>query len=145
MSLYTRAIIAVLAAFSLSACAMLQGGGDGGEASEATASVMGSIVQQRVQAKGPDMFCSQPTYQQCIGLEQQACVSEMQSFADRCFNVAQQQTGGAGVSSASFATSYASCMTLNHALMHPERSEAIKTCVADADFDYAAMLRSILY
>ena len=127
----------------LSACAMLQGGGQ--EGNQAAPSMMASIVQQRIEAKGPQMFCSQPTYQKCTGLEQAQCETEMQSFADRCFDVAQQQTGGAGVSSAAFASSYASCMTVNHALMHPEQAEQIKSCVADAEFDYGAMLRSALY
>lgn len=140
----TKALCLAAMATLLSAC-NLMGGGAKADGTAAAASVMGSIVQARVKQKGPQMFCSQPTYQKCLGQEEAACVAEQQTFSDTCFTTAQNLSGGEGVSSAAFASHYASCMTVKHGLMHPDRAFEIKSCLAEAKFDYAAMLRSILY
>lgn len=135
----------ILVGFALSGC-LATGGGTQADAGQQQAqpSVFGMVLQQRVQQKGPDMFCSQPTYTKCLGVDAAQCNTELSAVKDRCFEVAQAQSGE-GVSSTLFATHYASCMTVNHGLMHPERATEIKACVQDADFDYAAMLRAVLY
>lgn len=137
-----KVIFGLCLALSLTGCNAL---GGGVKSSAASPSIIGSLVQSQIKAKGPKMFCSQPTYQNCIGLSESACVTEQQTFSDACFDTAQNLSGGAGVSSAAFATHYATCMSVRHSLMHPERASEIKSCVAGANFDYMAMLRSVIY
>lgn len=139
-----KIIIGLCLALSLSACNLL-GGGTQPDAAAAAPSVMSTIIQGRIQQKGPQMFCSQPTYQKCLGQTEAQCVTEQSSFSDSCVTTAQSLSGGAGISSAAFASHYATCMSVKHGLMHPDRAFEIKSCLADANFDYMAMLRSVLY
>lgn len=145
MLTHIKTIAVIGLAVFLSACNLLGGGAKSGESAQAGPSIVGAVVQARIQQKGPQMFCLQPTYQKCLGVDENQCLTEQNTFKDKCFETAQNLSGGANVSSAAFATHYASCMTLNHSLMHPDRAFEIKSCVADANFDYAAMLRAILY
>ena len=139
-----KIIVGICLALSLSACNLL-GGGTQPDGAAAAPSMMSTIIQSRIQAKGPQMFCSQPTYQKCLGQTEAQCVAEQSTFSDACFTTAQGLSGGAGISSAAFSTHYATCMSVKHGLMHPDRALEIKSCVAGANFDYMAMLRSVLY
>lgn len=137
-----KIILGLCLALSLVACNTL---GGGTQPDGAAPSIIGSLVQSQIKAKGPKMFCSQPTYQKCLGQTEAQCTAEQSTFSGACVTTAQNLSGGAGVSSAAFATHYASCMSVKHGLLHPERALEIKSCVAGANFDYMALLRSVIY
>lgn len=104
------------------------------------------FIFDRLKKNGPNIFCSQPSYQECFSQTKNQCMNEISTFNGQCIQAARDKYYPIKnkEDEVKFLHYYDVCVATTHRGLHVNQSDQITNCLKNNPIDKKILRRSAL-